>query len=101
MLTINTQNDKLAAVRINFSACGMLDGTCLSEVLEKLQTTEDINDSNSDTGADYNSDDGEDLDADEDEDRMGLVDGLSALSEVTLAQKRGEFRLLFYISNCF
>ena len=43
MLAINTWNNKLAAARIDFSLCGMLNGTCLSEALKQLQNTlEDI-----------------------------------------------------------
>ena len=43
MLAINTRNDKLAAARIDFSSCGMLNGTCLGEALKQLQNTlEDI-----------------------------------------------------------
>jgi len=104
MLTINTWNDKLAAARIDFLSRGMLNGTCLSEALKKLQNTlEDIGDSNSDIAddSDYSSEDGQDLDADEDEDRTGPVDGPPALSEVILAQKRGEYHSLFYVSERF
>jgi hypothetical protein len=36
MLLINQRLDKLAAARIDFTHRGMLDGTCLSEVLEAL-----------------------------------------------------------------
>ena len=90
MLTINTRNDKLAAARINFSSHGMLNGTCLSEALEKLQDASD-DDSDSEDDSIYGSDDGQDLDADEDEDlRTGPVDGPPSLSNVTLAQKRGQ-----------
>ena len=104
MLTINTWNDKLAAARIDFLSRGMLNGTCLSEALKKLQNTlKDIGDSNSDIAddSDYSSEDGQDLDADEDEDRTGPVDGPPALSEVILAQKRGEYHSLFYVSERF
>ena len=90
MLTINTRNDKLAAARIDFSSRGMLNGTCLSEALEKLQDASD-DDSDSEDDSIYGSDDGQDLDADEDEDlRMGPVDGPPSLSNVTLAQKQGQ-----------
>ena len=101
MLTINTRNDKLAAARIDFSSRGMLNGTCLSEALKKLENTlEDIEGSDGDD-SDYDSEDGQDLDADEDEDRTGPVDGPPMLSEVTLAQKRGKHYLLFRVSECF
>ena len=90
MLTINTRNDKLAAARIDFSSRGMLNGTCLSEALEKLQDASD-DDSDSEDDSIYGSNDGQDLDADEDEDlRTGPVDGPPSLSNVTLAQKRGQ-----------
>jgi len=104
MLTINTRNDKLAAARIDFLSRGMLNGTCLSEALNKLQNTlEDIEDNNASTedDSDFSSEDGQDLDADEDEDRTGPVNGPPALSEVTLAQKRGKHHLLFHISGRF
>ena len=38
MLTINSRNDKLAAARVDFSSRGMLNGSCLSEALEKLRS---------------------------------------------------------------
>lgn len=96
MLTINTRNDQLTAARNNFLSRGMLDGTCLSEALENL---EDASDTDDDSGSYI--DDGYDLDADEDEDETGPVADehqdevgsatrLPMLSEVTLAQKRGE-----------
>jgi len=91
MLTINTRNDKLAAARINFSSRGMLDGTCLGEVLKELQSTlEDIDDNSGDMedDSDYSSEDGQDPDADEDDDGSGPADGPPTLSEVTLALKR-------------
>ena len=36
MLLINQQLDKLAASLIDFKCCGMLQGTCLSIVIEAL-----------------------------------------------------------------
>ena len=36
MLLTNQRLDKLAAACIDFSNCGMLQGTCLSEMLAKL-----------------------------------------------------------------
>ena len=100
MLTINTRNDKLTAARADFSSRGMLDGSCLSEVLEKFQDTpdDDDNDDNGNVEDDPNdsSDDGQDLDADEDEDGTGPVDGPPTLSDVTLAQKRGKSLSLFH-----
>jgi len=94
MLIINTRNDKLAAARIDFTSHGMLDGTCLSETLDRLQDTpEHTNNSDSECS----SEDGQDLDSDEDENRTGPVDGPPTLSEVTLAQKRGEYHSFFHI----
>jgi hypothetical protein len=55
MLTINTRNDKLAAAWTDFSSRGMLDGTCLGEVIERLRKAlEDAenNDSNTDSNSD-------------------------------------------------
>jgi hypothetical protein len=118
MLITNTRNDKLAAARTDFLSRGMLDGTCLGEALKKLcDLLETISNDDSDEGnieddTDSGSEDGQDLDADEDEDTAtGPVDTLptettnlvdvSALSEVTLAQKRGEYITLFRICNCF
>jgi hypothetical protein len=37
MLLTNQHLDKLAASRVDFAHCGMLRGTCLSYVLDKLQ----------------------------------------------------------------
>jgi len=99
MLTINTRNDKLAAAQIDFSSRGMLNGTCLSEALEKFQTT--LEDTTDEGDPDYGSEDGQDLDANEDEDRTGPVDGPPTLSDVTLAQKRGEHISLFHTPNHF
>ena len=106
MLIINTRNDKLAAARIDFSSCGMLDGTCLGEVLKKLQTT--LNSSNNhnhnhnhNNDPDDGNEDGWDLDADEDEDPTGAADGPPALSEVTLAQKRGQNNSSSCLFRCF
>jgi len=104
MLVINTRNDKLAAARIDFSSRGMLNGTCLSEALNKLQNTlEDVEDDTISTedDLDLSTEDGQDLDADEEEDMTGAVDGPPTLSEVTLAQKRGKHRLVFHISEHF
>jgi hypothetical protein len=104
MLTINTRNDKLTAARIDFSLRGMLDGTCLGEALENLRNTIDSNgdgddnenENNGGDDSDDGSEDGRDLDADsEDEDPTGPADGPSALSEVVLAHKRGQY--VFYL----
>lgn len=96
MLTINTRNDKLAAARINFSSRSMLNGTCLGETLEKFF---DDGNSNMADDSDHNSEDGEDLGADEDDDRTGPADGPPTLSDVTLAQKRGRFCLIFHAES--
>ncbi|KAF9790878.1 hypothetical protein BJ322DRAFT_998750, partial [Thelephora terrestris] len=91
MLTINTRNNKLAAARTDFSSHGMLDGTCLGEVIDRLrEALEDAENNDSDTDSDSNSEseDGQDLDADEDEDAVtGPVDGPPPLSDITLALK--------------
>ena len=91
MLTINTQNDKLTAARNNFLSRGMLDGTCLTEALEDLQSaTGDTDYASVDNNPDNDSDNGQDLDANEDEDGTGPEPGPPTLGKVTLAQKRGE-----------
>ena len=83
MLTTNSWNDKLATARVDFSTHGMLNSTCLGEVLERLcDHPEDTTDDDSD--GDGDGDDGQDLDADGDEEVTGPVDGPSALSEVTI-----------------
>ena len=86
----------------------MLGGTCLSEVLEKLQATLDSGDDcNNDHNNDHNNDpddgseDGQDLDADEDDDQAGATDDPPALSEVTLAWNRGQDYSLFHLFQCF
>ena len=104
MLTINTRNDKLAAARIDFSSCGMLQGTCLGEALRlkhpNLSSGENDNDKDEFSGPDGNGEDCNDLDIDDDDDdddndgSPGPVDGPSILSEVVLAQKRGADSLL-------
>ena len=105
MLTINSRNDKLAAARVDFSSRGMLNGSCLSEALEKLRSLPEEDTISSDSDMEGDSDDdgdcGRDLDADEDEDEetTGPVDGPSALSEVTLARKRGNYSLYLNITN--
>jgi hypothetical protein len=48
MLTTNSRNDKLAAARIDFSTCGMLDGTCLGKALKDLHDTLEDNDNDND-----------------------------------------------------
>ena len=115
MLTINTRNDKLASARIDFSSRGMLDGTCLGEVLEIFRSIpKDTNDNSSDVedgsgsgsesgqDLDANEDEGgQDLDANEDEDGTGPVDNLPSFSEVALAQKRGVYHLLFLCIRLF
>ena len=100
MLTINTRNDKLAAARNDFSSRGMLDGTCFGKALKNLQNSlrnPNNGDGYEDNHSDCDSDDGQNLDADEDEDETGPVAGPPGLSQVALALKRGEERLLLYI----
>lgn len=107
MLSINTRNDKLTAARTDFSSRGMLNGTCLGEVLERLQNmSEDADhsdDEEMDGGLDCDCDEGWDLDADEDgdEDGTGPVDGSSTLSEVALARKPGKGNAPFTIYDYF
>jgi hypothetical protein len=92
MLTTNSRNDKLAAARVDFSSRGMLNGTCLSEALEKLRNPpEDTTNDDMEDDLDDEGEHGRDLDADEDEETTGPVDGPSTLSEVTLAHKPGKY----------
>ncbi|KAG1846538.1 hypothetical protein F4604DRAFT_1884154 [Suillus subluteus] len=42
MLVMNQRLDKLAAARVNFTSCGMLNGTCLSAALEALYENLDV-----------------------------------------------------------
>ena len=85
MLVTNMRNDKLAAARVDFLSCGMLDGTCLGEVLRTLQdaTGEDAtSDSDADGVPDVGNNGNEDT-------SCGPVDGLPILGEVTLCSKKG------------
>ena len=98
MLTINTRNDKLAAARADFSSRGMLQGTCLGEALQlSYHNPDNRNNNHNDefSGPDGNGESGNDLDVgdsdNEDDGSPGPVDGLSILSEVVLAQKKGLF----------
>lgn len=104
MLTINTRNDKLAAVQVDFSSCGMLQGTCLGKAL-RLQHRDPDSDVGDDydnefSGPDGNGESGNDLDVDhednEDDRSPGLVDGPPILSKVVLAEKKGLSATLFY-----
>ena len=54
MLTINSQNDKLAAAWVDFQSCGMLEGTCLGEALNSL-TSDSNNTSGDDTDREEDS----------------------------------------------
>jgi hypothetical protein len=117
MLTINTRNDKLAAARVDFSSRGMLEGTCLGEILQlwnhdlgnntSNNNNNDTNDADNDNdehgGPDGNGEGGGDLsidhdgDDDDDNESPGPVDGPPILSEVVLARKRGNKSL----STCY
>ena len=84
MLVINTRNDKLAAARVDFLSRGMLNGTCLGEVLCTLQDEETTSGSDADS----------DIDPDDENDNnegnsCGPVDGPPVLSKVTLCSKKG------------
>ena len=108
MLTINTHNNKLAAVRADFSSQGMLQGTCLGNALQLWHCDHDISiednnnnnhsDGNGDNGKNNNEDDGDgngdndnddDFDSNNGRDRSpSPVDG-PLVSEVVLALKKG------------
>ena len=96
MLTINTRNDKLAAARIDFSSCGMLRGTCLSDALKKLHNALEPDDCN-DSDPDPDSEGGQDLDADEDGNATGPVNRPPSSGDVTLVRKQGEYHSLPHI----
>jgi len=94
MLVTNLRNDKLAAARIDFQSRGMLNGTCLGEVLQTLAHGSDDAPDGDSTDEESVGEDDTDKDADEDEngpenDRCGPVDGPPILSEVSLALKKG------------
>lgn len=117
MLVINSRNDKLAAARADFSARGMLHGTCLGEALQTFYNNLSIDirdelddpdtldefdgpDGNGEDGYDLGLDDGDDSDSngenggddngdDHDDGSPGPVDGPPIFSEVILAQKKG------------
>ena len=101
MLTINTRNDKMAAVRADFSSRGMLRGTCLGDALRLWYREHGVDVENDDednhedefSGPDGNGEGDSDLDLDlddnEDDGSPGPVDGPPTLSEVVLALKRG------------
>lgn len=125
MLVINTRNDKLAAARADFSARGMLHGTCLGEALQALYKdlgvdVGDLDDLDEFGGPDGNGEDGHDLGLDNgdgdgndsdsggdnnssddndnghnDDRSPGPVDGPPIFSEVALAQKKGTHFLPF------
>jgi hypothetical protein len=101
MLIINTHNNKLAAAQHNFSSHGMLDDTCLSKALKKLENdSEDINDVDSGTEGNplyHGGEDDQDLNANEDKDGTGPVDRPHTLSEVTLAWKQSGYCLPSHI----
>jgi hypothetical protein len=107
MLTINTRNDKLAAARIDFSSRGMLQGTCLGQALQLWRhgPDSDMNNNRNDehNDLDGNGEGGRDLDIEqdhnEDDGSPGAVDGPSVLSEVVLAQKKGNNSSVFMCYN--
>ena len=94
ILMINTRNDKLAAARVDFLSCGMLEGTCLYETLRRLSHDQDNNvDEESTSNLDPNEGDfNPNLDGESDRDEgdlSGPVDGLPIISEVSLGLKKG------------
>jgi len=94
MLTINTQNNKLATAWADFSSCGMLQGTCLGEAL-KLSSHNPNNHINKFGSPNGNGESGTDLAIDnnnnnnKDDGSPGPVDGPSILSKAVLTQKKG------------
>ena len=94
ILMINTRNDKLTSARVDFLSRGMLEGTCLHDVLCALSHGQDDNtdegstsDSDPDEG---NLEPGSDGESNHDEDdHSGPVDGPPIISEVMLGLKNG------------
>ena len=96
MLVINTRNNKLAAARADFTARGMLHGTCLGEALQAQghdlsSNAGNLDDEDEFSGPDGNGEGGSDLDMEGEDDSgaPGPVDGPPVFSEAVLAQKRG------------
>ena len=97
MLVANTRNDQLTAARADFVSRGMLEGTCLGEVLHSLSSDQDNidNEASEDTSLNLNGEDPDpNLDGRSDhgmDDSSGPYDGPPILGEVTLAMKKGMF----------
>lgn len=94
VLTINSQNDKLAAAWANFSSQGMLCGMCLGKALHNnLDPGNSDNLVNKFSSPDNNGEAGKNLNLDsgnnEDNGFPGPVDGPPIFSEVILTQKQG------------
>ena len=98
MLIINTQNNKLAAARANFTSQGTLHGTCLGEAIQELHRklsadgSSDLSNEDKTNGPDGNGKPGGDLDLEhnnEDNGAPGPVDGPAIFSKVILAHKKG------------
>ena len=112
MLIINTRNDKLAAMRVDFASRGMLSGTCLGEAIRLFASDPSGNedepssqdgirevgrdlDLDNDDGGDNNG--GDDNDGDDNDGGggnnndipPGPVDRPLIFSEVTLTLRRG------------
>ena len=90
MLVTNTRNDQLVAARADFLLRGMLEGTCLGEMLHVLSGDQDDADEDTIEGTISDSDE-EDSDdrGNRGRDSSGPVDGPPILGEVTLALKKG------------
>ena len=101
MLQTNERLDKLAAARADFAGRGMLQGTCLSEALQRLldqlanadEGDEDAGEGGQDGQADGEVEGAEGLDAEEGgegEEGDGAVDGPRIEAFTALAQRPGE-----------
>lgn len=62
MLLTNQRLDKLAASRVDFTARGMLEGSCLSHALDELKSTRNTDNTNLEASEDPASDDDNDGD---------------------------------------
>lgn len=123
MLLYNQRIDKLAAARVNFTARGMMHGTCLSEATKAfLSQSLDCPDADhhSDDGTDIEGDhsgnpddmvyaaneeaaeedgDSSDDDDDGDEELQGIVEGPRVLADVVLARKHGKHCNIFCLHS--
>ena len=90
MLVTNTRNNQLVAAQVDFLLRGMLEGTCLGEMLHVPSGDQDDADEDTIEGtiSDSNEEDSDDW-GNRGRDSSGPVDRPPILGEVTLALKKG------------